>query len=113
MKKSAVVFEISSLVWGISLLGVIWIFPKAWFFILVVGAALWGWWGAYFKSVSYEVRRDNLRISSGILFRKERFLPFEEILMTKRAEAAGKTLFTVAYFSGGRVLLFADLPFRQ
>lgn len=113
MKKSAVFFKISSLVWAIAVLVTIRFFPKAWFFILVVGAALWGWWAAYFKSVSYEVRRDNLRISSGILFRKERFLPFGEILMTKRAAAAGKTLFTVAYFSGGRVLLFADLPFRQ
>lgn len=113
MKKSAVFFGISSLVWGIAVLGAIWIFPKAWFFILAVGAALWGVWAAYFKSVSYEVRADNLRISSGILFRKERVLPFGEILITKRAAVADKTLFTVVYFSGGRVVIFADLPLRQ
>ena len=113
MKKSAVFFGISSLVWVIAVLGAIWIFPKAWFFILVVGATLMGWWGAYFKSVSYEIKGDNLRILSGILFRKERVLPLREILMTKRTEAAGKTLFTVVYFSGGRVVIFADLPLRQ
>jgi len=110
MKKSRVFLAVSSVLWGIIVLLAVWAFPKLWFIWAIAGAALWaaGFW--HFQTITYELSNENIRITSGFLFKRERVLPKKEILMTARFALAGRLLFTVVYFSGGRVILFADLP---
>ncbi len=110
MKKSRAILAVSSVLWGIIVLLAAWAFPKLWFVPVIAGAALWsaGFW--HFRTIAYELSDENIRVMSGFLFKRERVLPKKEILMTSRFALAGKLLFTVVYFSGGRVVLFADLP---
>lgn len=108
MKKSRFFFWLILVLWGAAVAAVLLIFPKIWYIWIIAGAAVWGVWTAYFGSIAYDLRSGILRISSGFLFKRERILPEKEILMTTRVALAGKLLFTVATFSGGRVVLFAE-----
>ncbi len=108
MKKSRFFFCVIMVLCIAAAAAAILIFPKKWYIWVIAGAAVGGAWAAYFRSIAYNVRGGILRISSGFLFKRERVLPEKEILMTTRVALAGKLLFTVAAFSGGRVVLFAE-----
>ncbi|MGN0680253.1 MAG: hypothetical protein ACI4JS_11360 [Oscillospiraceae bacterium] len=82
--------------------------PKMWYIWVIVGVVLWGAFAVYFRTISYDLRNGILRITSGVLFKRERILRVKEVLMTTRVALAGKLLFTVATFSGGRVVLFTE-----
>lgn len=108
MKKSRFFFWMIMVLWGVAIAAVLLIFPGIWYIWIIAGAAAGGAWAAYFRSIAYSLKSGILRISSGFLFKRERILPEKEILMTTRVALAGKLLFTVAAFSGGRVVLFAE-----
>ncbi len=110
MKKSRSFLVVSSVLCGIIVLLAVWAIPELWFVPVIAGAALWGVGFWHFQTIEYELSDENIRVLSGFLFKRERVLPKKEILMTSRFALAGKLLFTVVYFSGGRVILFADLP---
>ncbi len=110
MKKSRLILVVSSVLWAIVVLLAVWSFPKLWFVWVIAGAAAWGAVFRHFQTIEYEVSGGSLRISSGFLFKRKRILPKKEILMTTRFALAGKLLFTVVHFSGGRVVLFAEMP---
>lgn len=108
MKKSRFFFLVISVLWGAAVAVSICFFQKMWYIWAIVGAAVWGVYAVYFRTIAYDLRNGILRISSGVLFKRERILRVKEILMTTRVALAGKLLFTVATFSGGRVVLFTE-----
>lgn len=110
MKKSRFFLWVLSLVLALVEAAAIFLAPKLWFVWAAARIALWAAAFGYFQTLSYEISGGNLRISSGFFFKRKRILPKKEILMTTRFALAGRLLFTVAYFSGGRVILFAELP---
>lgn len=113
MKKSRLFFWVISGLWGAAAAAAIWIFPEMWYIWAITGAAVWGAYALYFRAIAYELRNGILRISSGVLFKRERILRVKEILMTTRVALAGRLLFTVATFSGGRVVVFAEFPVQE
>ncbi len=108
MKKSRFFYWMIMVLLGAAAAAVFLMFPRMWYIWTIAGAAAAGVWTAYFRAIEYDLRGGILRISSGFLFKRERILPQKEILMTTRVALAGKLLFTVAAFSGGRVVLFAE-----
>lgn len=108
MKKSRFFFWVISVLWGTAVASSIWFIPKMWYIWAIIGAAVWGVYAVHFRTIAYDLRNGILTITSGVLFKRERILCVKEVLMTTRVALAGKLLFTVATFSGGRVVLFAE-----
>lgn len=108
MKKSRFFFWIILVFWMAAVAAAMLIMPGIWYIWTTAGAAVLGAWAAYFRSIAYDLRDGVLKITSGFLFKRKRVLPEKEILMTTRVALAGKLLFTVAAFSGGRVVLFTE-----
>lgn len=67
-------------------------------------------WTVYYYKLEYSACGGTINLSSGILFRRHRRLPPENILWTMRLGLPGcGTVMTVLHTSGGRAVIFGDI----
>lgn len=83
-----------------------WLLP-----IFILWAAAFGiWWTLYFRSTEYSIISDNLVLRSGILFRKRRCIPVENIqwVMRLKLPFLQQAVLTAVHTASGAVVIFAD-----
>ena len=74
-------------------------------------------WYMYYYKLQYTICHNELYISSGLIFRKHRRLPLNNILWTMRLTLRnrrstglpGRTVLTIFHTSGGRIVLFGEI----
>lgn len=73
----------------------------------VILSVIWLW---YYYHLEYSISSGTLKISSGIIFRKHRLLPPENILWELRLSLPPfhRTALVILHTSGGRIVIFGD-----
>lgn len=110
MEKSRVAYRLVSLCGLLLLTAAAVIFPRL-MLIFILGAAVLGvWWTLYFRSVGYCIVSGSLVMRSGVLFRKQRCIPIENIqwVMRLKLPFLQETVFTAVHTASGSVVIFAD-----
>lgn len=93
------------------------LYLAAGFFILggAVFALLSVIWYVYYYKLEYSIKQHELLISAGIIFRKHRRLPLDNILWTMRLTLpsrkphASRVILTSLHTSGGRAVIFGEI----
>lgn len=109
VKKSFTIFIIFSFLW-FAMSAIMAVSGLNWLCTAVCAVAAWSVFFAYFCRISYVVEGGVLKISSGILFRRERIVPLEIVHIRTKISVRGHCLLTILAFSGGNVAVFADVP---
>lgn len=110
MKKSCAAYRLVLLCGLLLLTAAAVIFPQL-MLIFIFGAAVFGvWWTLYFRSVGYCIVSGSLVVRSGVLFRKQRCIPIENIqwVMRLKLPFLQETVFTTVHTVSGSVVIFAD-----
>lgn len=108
VKKSFTIFKILSFLWLVTTVVLTTLFAQYWLVYAAFGGLALAVCSLYFAKLSYRTNGNILTISSGILFRKERFVPLEKVLIKTKLCLGRECLLTILTFSGGRVIVFAD-----
>lgn len=110
MEKSCAAYRLVLLCGLLLLTAAAVIFPRL-LPIFIFGAAVFGvWWTLYFRSVGYCIVSGSLVVRSGVLFRKQRCIPIENIQWVMRLKLSflKKAVFTAVHTASGSVVIFAD-----
>lgn len=86
------------------------IFPRI-ILLFVIAAAVFGcWWTLYFRRAGYSVVAGSLVVRSGVLFRKLRCIPVENIqwVMRLKLPFLQKSVITAVHTASGSVVIFTD-----
>lgn len=110
VKKTFTIFIIFSALWFTAGFVLTAFLRLNWLYSGIFAIGIWCVAFAYFHRLSYAIEEEILKISSGILFRRERIVPLEMVLIRTKISVKGKCLLTVLTLSGGRVIVFADVP---
>ncbi|MBE6888972.1 MAG: PH domain-containing protein [Ruminococcaceae bacterium] len=80
---------------------------SAW--LLLVAIPLILWWALYFRSLSYSIQGKSILLCSGVLFKKRRIVPLENIqrVMHLRCVFWRNTILSVVYTASGGIVIFA------
>ncbi len=87
--------------------------------VLILGGAVFFLlsviWYVYYYRLEYSIQQRELLISAGIIFRKHRRLPLDNILWTmrltlpRRKPHASRVILTSLHTSGGRAIVFGEI----
>lgn len=113
MKKCCGMYVVMSI--AATLVGAVLCFLLPRYGFAIVGAAVFFllWWTGYFFSIKYKLATDELIIQSGIIFRREKHIPFVNVLWTTRVSLGGGKalnipLLTLIRTENSRFVIFSD-----
>lgn len=78
---------------------------RAWVVTAIFGGIVWAAAGAYYARLQYKVDGGIMTISSGVLFRRERIVPLEKVLVITNIRLGRECLLSVLTLSGCRVIV--------
>lgn len=104
VKKSVTIFRIISFVWAAVIIATA-LITHAWVVTAVFGVVVWAAAGVYYARLQYSVDGGIMTISSGVLFRRERIVPLEKVLVITNIRLGRECLLSVLTLSGCRVIV--------
>lgn len=63
----------------------------------------------YYAKIQYRIEKGILTISSGLLFRRERIVPLEKVLVVTNVKFGRECVLSVLTLSGSTVIVFAEI----
>lgn len=108
VKKSVTIFRIFSFVWAAAILSAAMI-TNLWFVTAVFGSMVWIAMAVYYAKIQYRIEKGILTISSGLLFRRERIVPLEKVLVVTNVKFGRECVLSVLTLSGSTVIVFAEI----